>query len=119
MMPARSGRLVGLSVPVTYQAFLRRFLVVLFPAPAVFARGAFFALAFFPALTLAAAARFALAPFLALDPAAAGLFAPAFSLALAALALLAAAFLALAFLPSGGSVTNETIFARASSKFFG
>src|SRR5262245_60187771 len=162
MMPARSGRLVGLSVPVTCQALLRRFLVVLFPAPAVFARAVFlalvpflaltpfllapaatacFALAFFPALTLAAAALIAFAPFLALDLAAAGLFAPAFAVALAALALLALAFLTLGFwtlavvsagssassvflaapalLPSRSSVTSETIFALASSETIG
>src|SRR5262249_44767961 len=119
MMPARRRWLDGLSVPVTYRAFLRRFLVVLFPAPAVFARAAFFALApflalvpfllavaapaffalaFFPALALAAAAFVALAPFLDLDLAAAGFLAPAFSVALAALALLALAFLTLGFL---------------------
>src|ERR1043166_5331882 len=74
MMPARSGRLAGLSVAVTYRAFLRRFLLAFFPTARVFARVAFFALAPFLALDLAAAflamafvaAFFDLAPFLAL-----------------------------------------------------
>src|SRR5690242_19846935 len=109
-MPARRGRRVGLSVPVTYRAFLRVFLsVFFFPPPDVFALAAFdlalllafafaatalLALPLFLALAFLAVAPFFAAPFLAL----AAFFAAAFALALLALAFGADGFLALAFL---------------------
>src|SRR5689334_20021058 len=96
MMPARSGRLAGLSVAVTYRAFLRRFLPAFFPTARVFARVAFFAALVFAALgfsTLAAAS--------------AGFLVPAASLA------------ATGFLRSRGSVTSEAVVALLSSETFG